>query len=181
MSPSRRARARYDPEAKIARLIGAAAIEIGERGIAGATVPRIAARARVSRGLVHYHFANTAALVHAVARAHCAEWVDVLRTAAAASPDGPALAREVVGAARALVGQHPTFWALRAALVAGAHLDVQLAEILGAAHREGARLIGPLDALVCGFAVRPAAGTLDDPSWAVIEQAAIQLAAGGFA
>ncbi|SIR10357.1 TetR family transcriptional regulator [Micromonospora avicenniae] len=48
------------------KLLGAAAEEFGERGIAGARVERIAAQAGVSKGLVYTHFGSKDELFDAV-------------------------------------------------------------------------------------------------------------------
>lgn len=169
-------RRRYDPRAKVARLVEAAASVIGERGIAGATVPLITARAGVSRGLIHYHFPNLAALVREAARQHCAEWVRTLESVVAQAGDADALAREAVAVTRALVAQSPVFWSLRAALRAQAQHDPALAEIMSAGDRAAAQFIGPLDALLCGFAVRPEAQALEPQAWATVERGAVALA-----
>ncbi len=181
-TPPERARRRpvrrYDPQDKRARLIAAAAVVIGERGLAGATVPLISRRAGVSRGLIHYHFPNMAALVHAAAQQHYAEWLAALQTAAQAAPDRTGVAVEAVATARALVAQAPAFWAARAAFVASAPHDPTLAEILAAGDRDAAQLIGPCDVLVCGFATRPAARRLEAADWEELERAAVAVTRG---
>jgi AcrR family transcriptional regulator len=51
-----------DPEPTRDRLIAAAALEFAARGFDGATVDRIAARARLNKAMLYYHFHNKAAL-----------------------------------------------------------------------------------------------------------------------
>lgn len=57
-----------DAAASKARLRAAAAAEFAARGFAGATVDRIAARARVTKAMVYYHFASKAALYREILR-----------------------------------------------------------------------------------------------------------------
>ena len=51
-----------DPEPTRDRLVAAAALEFAARGFDGATVDRIAARARLNKAMLYYHFHNKAAL-----------------------------------------------------------------------------------------------------------------------
>ena len=55
-----------DAEASKARVFDAAAEEFALHGFAGAKVDRIAARARVNKAMIYYHFKNKAALYRAV-------------------------------------------------------------------------------------------------------------------
>jgi AcrR family transcriptional regulator len=55
-----------DAEASKARVFEAAAEEFALHGFAGAKVDRIAARARVNKAMIYYHFKNKAALYRAV-------------------------------------------------------------------------------------------------------------------
>jgi len=55
-----------DAEASKARVFDAAAEEFAAHGFAGAKVDRIAARARVNKAMIYYHFKNKAALYRAV-------------------------------------------------------------------------------------------------------------------
>jgi AcrR family transcriptional regulator len=55
-----------DAEASKARVFDAAAEEFAAHGFAGAKVDRIAARARVNKAMIYYHFTNKAALYRAV-------------------------------------------------------------------------------------------------------------------
>jgi len=55
-----------DAEASKARVFDAAAEEFALHGFVGAKVDRIAARARVNKAMIYYHFKNKAALYRAV-------------------------------------------------------------------------------------------------------------------
>jgi AcrR family transcriptional regulator len=55
-----------DAEASKSRVFDAAAEEFAQHGFAGAKVDRIAARARVNKAMIYYHFKNKAALYRAV-------------------------------------------------------------------------------------------------------------------
>ena len=55
-----------DAEASKARVFDAAAEEFAAHGFAGAKVDRIAARARVNKAMIYYHFKDKAALYRAV-------------------------------------------------------------------------------------------------------------------
>jgi AcrR family transcriptional regulator len=70
-----------------ARLRAAAAAEFAARGFAGATVDRIAARARVTKAMVYYHFPSKAAL-----------YQEILRDLFASVADRVAAVRDVGGA-----------------------------------------------------------------------------------
>lgn len=59
---SRRRGPSADPEPTRDRLIAAAAIEFAARGFDGAKVDRIAARARLNKAMLYYHFHNKASL-----------------------------------------------------------------------------------------------------------------------
>ncbi len=78
-----------DAAASRARLRAAAADEFAARGFAGATVDRIATRARVTKAMVYYHFASKAALYREILRdlfAAVADHVALVR-AAGGPPD----------------------------------------------------------------------------------------------
>jgi len=78
-----------DAAASRARLRAAAADEFAARGFAGASVDRIATRARVTKAMVYYHFASKAALYREILRdlfAAVADRVALVR-AAAGPPD----------------------------------------------------------------------------------------------
>jgi AcrR family transcriptional regulator len=72
------------------RILEAAWHEVRERGIAEATIARIAAAAGVTRQLVYFHFSNRAGLLTAMARHR--DKTSGFVAAAAASRDMPAVA-----------------------------------------------------------------------------------------
>ena len=78
------------------RLLAAAAQEFAARGYEGAKVDRIAARARLNKAMLYYHFHNKAALYREILR-------DVFGAAAAAVE----AVREAGGAPEALAGSMP--------------------------------------------------------------------------
>src|SRR6187200_3680066 len=57
-----------DPQPTRDRVIAAAAVEFAARGFDGAKVDRIAARARVNKAMLYYHFKNKADLYRAILR-----------------------------------------------------------------------------------------------------------------
>jgi TetR/AcrR family transcriptional regulator len=61
---------RHAPPDTRARILAAAAEEFGARGFAAATVDRIAARARVNKAMIYYHFSNKRALYTTIVREH---------------------------------------------------------------------------------------------------------------
>lgn len=64
---------------------------IGEEGLAGATFERIAARAGVSHGLVHYHFRSKDKLLLAVCRETCRDQTAALAEALSGHRDRAAV------------------------------------------------------------------------------------------
>ena len=107
------------------RLLAAAASEFAGRGFDGAKVDRIAARARVNKAMVYYHFTNKAALYREVLR-------DVFGAAAraveavheAGGPPDDQLRAFVAAVARSAVTRphFPAIW-LREIAEGGRHLD----------------------------------------------------------
>jgi AcrR family transcriptional regulator len=65
--PSNAARSAYAPGTRD-RLLAAAIAEFAARGFDGATVDRIAARARVNKAMLYYHFRHKAGLYGAILR-----------------------------------------------------------------------------------------------------------------
>jgi AcrR family transcriptional regulator len=108
-----------------ARLLEAAAYEFATRGFDGATVDRIAGRARVNKAMVYYHFTNKAALYREILR-------DVFGAVAAAveavpAAGGPPEAQmrgfiEAVATHAAARPHFPSIW-LRELAEGGRHLD----------------------------------------------------------
>lgn len=127
-----------DAAASRARLRTAAADEFAARGFAGATVDRIAVRARVTKAMVYYHFASKAALYREILRDVFAAAADRV---AAVRAKGGSPAEQLGGFIRAmnesaLAEPHfPPMW-LREIADGGRHLDEsivkQLTRMVGA-------------------------------------------------
>jgi AcrR family transcriptional regulator len=113
------------PSATRDRLLAAAAAEFAAKGFDGAKVDRIAARARVNKAMLYYHFTNKVALYREVLRAI----FGTVATAVAAVHDaggapGDQL-RAFIAAVNATALAHPHFppiW-LREMADGGRHLD----------------------------------------------------------
>jgi TetR/AcrR family transcriptional regulator len=132
------------------RLLEAAATEFAARGFEGAKVDRIAARARVNKAMLYYHFKNKAALYRDILRdvfGAAAEAVEAV-PAAGAAPDVQLRAFVAAIAQSAVARPHfPAIW-LRELAEGGRHLDQSvlalmqrvlrtLIAILQAGEREG--------------------------------------------
>jgi TetR/AcrR family transcriptional regulator len=121
------------------RLLKAAAAEFAARGFDGAKVDRIAARARVNKAMVYYHFDNKAALYREILR-------DVFGAAAAAVEAVPAAGGTPEQQLRAFIAavsssavarpHFPPIW-LRELAEGGRHLDASVLAQMG-------RVIGTL-------------------------------------
>lgn len=147
-----------------ARLRAAAAAEFAARGFAGATVDRIASRARVTKAMVYYHFPSKAALYREILRdlfASVAERVAAVREAGG-SPQA-----QLAGFIRAInetALAEPTFpptW-LREIADGGRHVDEsvlrQTARVVGTLTEilhdgEAAGVFRPLPPLVVQFGI----------------------------
>lgn len=120
-----------------ARLRAAAAEEFAARGFAGATVDRIAARARVTKAMVYYHFASKAALYREILRdffaAVARRVVDVRAAGGPADAQLGAFIRAINETALA-EPRFPPMW-LRGIADGGRHLDEavvrQMTRVLG--------------------------------------------------
>jgi TetR/AcrR family transcriptional regulator len=110
------------------RLLAAAAAEFAARGYAGAKVDRIAARARVNKAMIYYHFANKADLYRAIL-------LDVFRTIAAAVTDNQPAAdpanqlRDFIRTVAREASRQLHFAAiwLRETVEGGTHIDASIA------------------------------------------------------
>jgi TetR/AcrR family transcriptional regulator len=82
---------RTKPRDSRAAILGAARAEFADRGFAGAGVDRVAAKARVNKAMVYYHFGSKLALYRAV----LAEEFDAVTDAArrAVDPEAPTFAQ----------------------------------------------------------------------------------------
>ena len=113
------------------RLLAAAAGEFAARGFAGAKVDRIAARARLNKAMIYYHFGSKAALYREVL-------LDVFRTVAEAvttevsAPGAPDQVRQFVRVIARVVTSRPHFGAiwLREMAEGGTHLEASIVEAL---------------------------------------------------
>jgi len=115
---------RASPDSR-GRLLAAAAAEFAARGFDGAKVDRIAARARVNKAMLYYHFHNKAALYREILHdvfASLADAVEAVR-AAGGTPDRQVRAFVRAVADGALARPHfPGMW-LREMADGGRHLD----------------------------------------------------------
>ena len=125
MVSQRRASSPSAPESSRDRLFRAAAVEFAARGYEGAKVDRIAARARLNKAMLYYHFASKAALYREVLGDMFASTARATREVreAGGTPEGQlrafidAIARE--GQARP---HFPPMW-LREVAEGGRHID----------------------------------------------------------
>ena len=122
-----RSRSRPDPVADStrARLLAAASAEFSARGFDGAKVDRIAAKARVNKAMLYYHFRSKAALYHEI----LSELFESLAAAVEAARDGgdapeDQLRRYIraIATRAALRPEFPGIW-LRELADGGRHLD----------------------------------------------------------
>jgi AcrR family transcriptional regulator len=132
------------------RLLAAAAAEFAARGFDGAKVDRIAARARINKAMLYYHFRSKAALYREILR-HTFRTVAAAVTAVRAQggPPDHQLRRfiEAIAIAAEASPHFPSMW-LREIAEGGRHLDedivmelrgviATLAAILQEGHRAG--------------------------------------------
>jgi AcrR family transcriptional regulator len=120
-------RAPIDPPSR-ERLLAAAAAEFAARGFDGAKVDRIAARARVNKAMLYYHFKNKADLYRAILR-------DLFQSIAAAAAESRALGgppteqlRRYIRAIATEAAQRPhvpAIW-LREMAEGGRHIDASV-------------------------------------------------------
>jgi AcrR family transcriptional regulator len=125
------------------RLLAAAAREFAERGFDGAKVDRIAARARINKAMLYYHFEDKAALYRAILDdvfRGVADAVDAVRRDGG-PPDAQlrAYIRTVAGHAAGRPHFAP-LW-LREIAEGGRHLDARTVALIGA-------VVGSLAALL---------------------------------
>ena len=113
-----------------ARLLTAAAAEFAARGFDGAKVDRIAARARVNKAMLYYHFENKAALYREILRDVFGAAADAVEAvpASGGSPDEQIRAFIAAVATHAVARPHfPPIW-LREIAEGGRHLDDSVLE-----------------------------------------------------
>lgn len=79
--------ANRDPEATKARILAAAVREFSAKGISGARVDSIAARARVNKRMLYYYFGSKEGLFREILRRRLAEGAAKLRASNVSDPD----------------------------------------------------------------------------------------------
>jgi TetR/AcrR family transcriptional regulator len=137
------AAARRPPRDTRARLIAAATEEFAARGFDGAKVDRIAARARVNKAMLYYHFANKAALYREILRtlfdALAAQLAGGIRSDAPPDDQIRQFAR-LLAVEMARRPHFPRIW-LREMAESGQHLDATILQPIGV-------IIGILDGIL---------------------------------
>ena len=141
------------------RLLAAAAAEFAARGFDGAKVDRIAARARINKAMLYYHFKSKAALYREILRQMFATIADSVT--AVRAQGGPADRQirafiEAIARGAETAPHFPAMW-LREIAEGGRHLDDSIVvemrrviEALGAILRDGHRagLFAPVNPFV---------------------------------
>lgn len=116
------------------RILTAAMLEFSARGFDGAKVDRIAARARVNKAMLYYHFDDKAALYREILRGRF-ESVATRLAEARSIDDAPReqLHRFIrtIAAETAAQPHFPSIW-LREMAEGGRHLDASIAKAIGA-------------------------------------------------
>jgi TetR/AcrR family transcriptional regulator len=116
------------------RLLAAAALEFAARGFDGAKVDRIAARARLNKAMLYYHFKNKAALYREILRDLFQSIAAVTAEVREAGGDPETQLRGFIHAVAGEASRHPHFppiW-LREMAEGGRHLDASIiAEMRG--------------------------------------------------
>ncbi len=91
-------------------ILEAARRTIAEKGFAGTTISQGAARAGVSRGLLHYYFESKEDLLARVVRSNVQATVAMVEAMFARAGDARQLAAALTGGLREVVEQHPDFF-----------------------------------------------------------------------
>lgn len=124
-APRRRPARPPDPDGSRQRLVAAAASEFATRGFAATSVDRIAARARVNKAMIYYHFTNKAELYGEILRDMFQSVAARVRDVAASPADPADKIRGFVGAIAIEAEARPHFppiW-FREIADGGRHLD----------------------------------------------------------
>lgn len=132
-------RARVSPE----RILAAAAAEFAEHGFAGARVDRIAARARVNKAMLYYHFASKAGIYRELLRQMFSGAAARLRAIGEQSlTPAEKIDRAIAGIA-AHIADNPALPAimLRELAEGGRHLDRETLTALGAVPQAFAAIV----------------------------------------
>ncbi len=114
------------------RIVAAATAEFAARGFDGAKVDRIAARARVNKAMLYYHFDSKADLYRAILRelfASVARELTAERTAAGTPEDRLRQFVRILAATTAGRPHYPSIW-LREMAENGRHLDASILELI---------------------------------------------------
>jgi len=114
------------------RLLVAAAAEFAARGFDGATVDRIAARARVNKAMIYYHFRSKASLYREILRdvfAGVADRAEAVRDAGGTAERQLQALIEAVAAGAVAQPHFPPIW-LREMAEDGRHVDRAIANQL---------------------------------------------------
>jgi AcrR family transcriptional regulator len=135
------------------RLLAAAAAEFAARGFAGAKVDRIAAKARLNKAMIYYHFEDKAALYQAILARVFGTIADAVSTGVTAA-DPEEQIREFVRVIGQEAGTRPHFAAmwLRELADGGPHID---APVLSEMRRVLEVLAGIIERGVSGGRFRP--------------------------
>ncbi len=99
-------------EGKIKRILGAARSILAENGYAAATISQIAAKAGVSRGLLHYYFKNKEEMLISVARHNIDNILVTTRSIFAAAKSPEQLGIDLSKALRGILEGDPEFFQL---------------------------------------------------------------------
>jgi AcrR family transcriptional regulator len=126
-----------------ARILAAAAAEFAARGYAGATVDRIARRARVNKAMLYYHFRSKEGLYRTLLRDLFTRAGERLRAIAESEAEPGAKMDRAIEAVAAFIHEHAFFARimLREIADAGAHLDRDALATLAAVPREAGRIV----------------------------------------
>lgn len=126
---------RQGSQEKKQKILAAASEILAQKGFAAATVSQVAARAGVSRGLLHYYFTNKEELLTQVVRSNMETVLELTAAMFAKSRTAGELAARMADALRQVVLQRPEFFALLMELFALAHQRPAVAVELKAFYR----------------------------------------------
>jgi TetR/AcrR family transcriptional regulator len=109
------------------KLIAAAAAEFAARGFAGAKVDRIAAKARLNKAMIYYHFRNKAALYREILAGVFRTIADAVSTDVTADDPDEQVRQFVRAIAREVTGRphFASMW-LRELADGGTHIDASI-------------------------------------------------------
>ena len=135
---------------KATRIVEAMSESVGEVGIAGSTFERVAAKAGVSRGLLHYYFGTKERLVIEVVRRESRARMDMLEVPLGDAQTVDDVIDALVAGAENLARERPSFYALLFELVAAGNRNPEvrreLAELYDTARRRVSEALRKKDA-----------------------------------